>query len=46
MIEPLDSFIDRASVDMADFYEGLLVNAQVDDEYYGIPYLPVPPSYI
>ena len=39
LIEPLDTYIEKDSVNMVDFYEGLLENCVVDDSYYGLPYL-------
>ncbi len=39
IITPLDELIARDSVDMDDFYEGLLENCLVDGVYHGIPYL-------
>lgn len=39
VIEPLDKFIQRDSVDMTDYYPGLLINCKVDEQWFGIPYL-------
>lgn len=39
VIEPLDSYINAAGVDMSDFHEGLMQNSYINDGCYGIPYL-------
>ena len=39
VIEPLDSYIEASNVDMADFYDALLLNGEVDGACYGLPYL-------
>lgn len=39
VIQPLDSYIERDNVDMSDFFDGLMVNCEVDGTYYGLPYL-------
>lgn len=39
VLEPLDSWIADANVDMDDFYDGLLPNCYVDGVCYGLPYL-------
>lgn len=39
VIEPLSPYIERDGVDMDDFFEGLLVNCNVDGTWYGVPYL-------
>ncbi len=39
VIENLSPYIAKDKVDINDFYEGLLVNCKVNDNWYGIPYL-------
>ncbi len=39
VIQPLDSYIERDNIDMSDFFDGLMVNCEVDGIYYGLPYL-------
>ena len=39
VLEPLSPYIERDNIDMDDFYEGLLTNCQVDNTWYGLPYL-------
>lgn len=39
ILEPLSPYIQRDSVDMTDFFEGLLGNCKVNDTWYGLPYL-------
>ena len=39
LIVPLDEYIQKDNVDTSDFYEGLLENCIVNDNFYGLPYL-------
>lgn len=39
VLQPLTSYIERDGVDMTDFYEGLMSNCRVGEDWYGLPYL-------
>ncbi len=39
VIKDLSALIEKDSVDMDDFYAGLLENCEVNDSYYAIPFL-------
>lgn len=39
VIEPLDTYINAAGVDMSDFHDGLMQNSYIEGACYGIPYL-------
>lgn len=39
VLQPLDDYIARDNIDMDDFFDGLMVNCEVDGSYYGLPYL-------
>lgn len=39
VLEPLDSYINEAGVDMSDFQEGLMKNSYYEGSCYGLPYL-------
>ena len=39
VLQPLDEYFERDNIDTSDFFEGLMINCEVDGSYYGLPYL-------
>lgn len=39
VIAPLDDYIAADSVDMTDFWDGMLYNCKINDQYYSMPFL-------